>query len=368
MKEENNEAKQDLTAFWLEWKDTCAIALCRDHGRERVIAGANKLFTKLIANPRKPTSLSSSKGDEGGEFSDEGMSDLSGSIERPSNRPESITEDYNDWAWKSAGDAEATPHVQQKLTARGYAVSEYLEYVRDFGKKGVPNAFEILESHLYVKEGESRRKPSAGNKVFNGKGFKNYLFEDIATRPGGMSKNLWGYLIRGVLRTIANESFGTPVAAPIKGEEGEEIELNPEDLPGIEDIWGEKEKTAFAADVEAAKELFREKLFRQWPELDMAAKVAFACQAFDLSMNSPEIKKMVGVGGSALYNRRELLVKMLRDVVAEGHVEREVLGEALRCGMLTNAVYEAVSADPACGALKDFIDAGRQRSGKNKTL
>lgn len=160
----------DLTDFWLAWQKTCAIRLCtKAHEAEfrEKCSDDNNLLQKAEQV-----------------------------FERAREIIQSTNEEFQERARKSRGNRLSSFSGEMAAWSLGDS----------FG-----SAFELLESQLYAKVG------------IYGKKFKDYLFEDIANRPGGMNKNLYGYLQR-ILRTIADESFGEIVHEPMMAEDGTVIE------------------------------------------------------------------------------------------------------------------------------------------------
>ena len=73
----------------------------------------------------------------------------------------------------------------------GMRRSIYEDEAAQWGQNGdCGSAFELAESQLYAKA------------TINKRAFKDYLFEEIAGRDGGMNKNLYGYMQR-VIYSIA---------------------------------------------------------------------------------------------------------------------------------------------------------------------
>ncbi len=150
----------DMTPFWLAWHRTCAIRLCtKPHMAE--------LYKACADNPE--------------------LLDDADNITRLAEEIIGITNSQ----FKRAI---SKPH--------GLRHSQYEADVASWNEQSqLGSAFEIMEGRLYARE------------KINGRKFKDYLFEDIASRSGGISRNLFGYLQR-ILATIAEESFGDNVYEP----------------------------------------------------------------------------------------------------------------------------------------------------------
>ena len=150
----------DLTNFWLAWRKTCSIRLCTESHRGELRAACEDA-PELAADAEN--------------------------ISRLALKVMGITN-------ARFREMIAVPH--------GLRRSEFAEETLSWNAEGAcGSAFELVESRLYAKQ------------KLNGRKFKDYLFEDIANRPGGIGKNLLGYLNR-ILATIAEESFGENVYEP----------------------------------------------------------------------------------------------------------------------------------------------------------
>ena len=162
------EKNTDLTNFWLAWYRTCSIRKC-------TTPNENELRNACAGDPELVSNIATIM-----ELAAEVMKSTNAEFRRLIARPHggrrSLYEDE----------------------AKGWG--------NEIGMQG--SAFELLESHLYAKE------------TINGRKFKDYLFEEIGERPGGMNQNLYGYFQR-ILVTIAKESFGDLVFEPVVAEDGE---------------------------------------------------------------------------------------------------------------------------------------------------
>ncbi len=152
----------DQTNFWLGWKATCAIRDCMNKTQlvkkceeELAKPGASEVYREVIDDA-------------------EGVARLAKDVAASMNRA-FIGE------LKAYGDG-------------GKKASVYGDQVANWKDANSGSAFEIVEGELYAKQ------------EINGRPFKSYLFEQIGTRKGCLSGNLYGY-IRDIAKTLAERSF-----------------------------------------------------------------------------------------------------------------------------------------------------------------
>ena len=161
----------DLTLFWRAWQKTCSVRLC--------CAGHDREYQQLCSS----------------------APDLNDRMDEVHALAKDVI--------KSMNNRFASLLKKKETNTR---LSEFSSESDGWGS-GVAqgSAFELLESHLYSLES------------LNGKQFKAYLFENVAGRPGGMNKNLFGYLQR-VLSTVVAESYGESIYQPAQDKDGDDIE------------------------------------------------------------------------------------------------------------------------------------------------
>lgn len=167
------DSNTDLTLFWLAWQKTCSIRLC--------CVGHEREYRERCS----------------------GNQELCEKMELVQKLAQDVMKSMNSHFILRLGKANEE---------KGLRLSDYSSEAEAW-KPGYAHgsAFELLEAHLYNKQ------------FLSGKQFKAYLFENIADRPGGMSRNLFGYLQR-VLRTIVRESYGENVYQPLQDEDGKDVE------------------------------------------------------------------------------------------------------------------------------------------------
>lgn len=169
----------DLTLFWRAWQKTCSVRLCcAGHDREYLQCCSS--IPELCEKKEEVQSLAR----------------------------EVIASMNRHFA------------AQLKKNWNGARLSDYSTESTGWNLcRSQGSAFELLESHLYNRQ------------FLKGRAFKAYLFEDVARRPGGMNRNLFGYLQR-VLATIAADSYGENLYQPQQDEAGNDMEPTSISLDG----------------------------------------------------------------------------------------------------------------------------------------
>lgn len=167
----------DQTNFWLAWQATCAAVKCidRDALEKACAADANK-YASVLRDI-------------------DGTQDLAKKIVISTNKNFRDAMSY----WRANA---------------GNRVSDLDAEMEGWSAAAPQNgcAFMLLEGHLYAKE------------KIKGRPFKKYLFENIATRSGDLSGNLYGYIKR-MLSSLARKSFNkTPLYEPKVDESGKPID------------------------------------------------------------------------------------------------------------------------------------------------
>ena len=154
---ENEESKQtiDWTPFWIGWRVACSIDICKNPSQ----------FRRACLDRVQPGCHS------------EDLSNLAKRAEEIAELARKANADYSEFA--------------SKLLESYQEKSDVL--ANDFSENG--QGFQELENWLY-KKGEIKGKP-----------FKVYLFQDAATRSGGMSKNLHGSLKKILARHILQNTL-----------------------------------------------------------------------------------------------------------------------------------------------------------------
>ena len=343
----------DITNFWLAWRELCSIRLCMNAELVRtkckddpvvaensemvakqakgVVEKTNKYFACMIKSPRTVKALKgfsdkmaderapASDGASEDDAPDEDLSSLdSPEGSQPADNGSPISgiglrlsragEDPDEQVPSRIGSI----HAIGDNVRRGKLVSEYIDLLEGWRRHDemTTNAFELVEIDLY-REAAEKAGDSAGTMepMLKGKKLKDYLFEDIGGRPGGLCKNLWGYLLKkGVtvvkgrkylsrLRMVANASFRNPVEEKSLDSDGDET---PNELVDPDSMESDKKIL-----VQQAGDAFREYLLNRWgSDFDMADRVALCCAFFEYVLSDPFVKGLVPISGSALNDRK----------------------------------------------------------------
>ncbi len=342
----------DITNFWLAWRELCSIRLCMNAELVRtkckddpvvaknseevakqardVVETTNKYFADMIRSPRnvKPLKKFAGKMADGRAQSLDGLSadgdhaegisdpdlpecqqseDIGGSISSVGLRLSRATEDPDE----QLPPRTESRHVMGDDARRGKLVSEYIDLVEGWRRHDemTTSAFELVEIDLYQSAEKSEDPVDNEEPMLKGKKLKTYLFEDIGGRPGGLCKNLWGYLLKkdmlvvngqkypSRLRMVAIGSFRNPVEDEPFDPDGDGNSNEPVDPDSLE---SDKEIL-----VRQAGDVFREYLLDRWTTaFDVADKVALCCAFFEYVLSDPFVKDLVPIAKSALSVRK----------------------------------------------------------------
>lgn len=302
------DTRTDLTLFWLAWQKTCSIRLCcaghEKEYREKCAANAD-----LIENAQRVQDLASGV-----------MASMDGRFD-----------------------------LLLRNRDAGARLSEFSEEARGRGAASDGgSAFELLESHLYNK------------RYLKGRAFKAYLFEEVAGRPGGMNRNLFGYLQR-ILATVVDESYGDCVYQPRMDDDGVEIE------PAQVSVGGRMARETVATPAECAEaheveEVFRKYLVENAADWDSDHWLILFCLLNLLRVGSERIRPLFAKGHQTVnvwfsQMRSELLSRL-----REGFSDKAI-GMALN-GALQGALDEKVSKMPWYGEARKILAENRESTGK----
>lgn len=154
---ENEESKQsiDWTPFWIGWQVSCSIDMCKNPAQ----------FRRACLDRLQP----------GCNYED--LANLAKRAEEIAELARNADTAYSAYAFELLKNYQDKPDV----------------LANDFSENG--RGFQELENWLYTK-GKIKGKP-----------FKVFLFQDIATRSGGMSRNLNGYLKKILARRLFQNTF-----------------------------------------------------------------------------------------------------------------------------------------------------------------
>ena len=300
------DSNTDLTLFWLAWQKTCSVRLCcAGHDQEYLEKCSSD--RELVENIEQVQSLAS---------------DVINSMNRR----------FNMLLNKNAG----------------MRLSDFSAESGNWSAQGVGSAFELLESHLYNKQ------------FLNGKPFKAYLFEDAAGRPGGMNRNLFGYLQR-ILATMIDESYGENVYQPSLDEDGREIEPAQVSLDGRKALASPytPEESVEIHEVEAA---FRRYLTEHGSSWDSDHWLVLFCMLNLLRVGSEKVRPLFSKGHQTInvwfvQMRSDLLV-WLRDGFSD-----KAIGMSLN-GNLQAILDDHVQKMPWYCEIKNILEENRKSTGK----
>lgn len=403
-------SNEDITKFWLAWRELCAIRLCMNAELVRtrckgniavaensemvakqardVIETTNKYFASMIRSPRdvKPLKKFAGKMAADRAQSFDGQlenDDHSGDIST-SDTPECLQLADNGspissigsrLSWAGEDPDEQVPsriggiHVMGDETKRGKLISEYIDLVDGWDQHDemTTSAFELVEIDLYGKA-DKKLGDSDGNDsgdkmepMLKGKKLKDYLFEDIGGRSGGLCQNLWGFLLKkevtvvkgrkypSRLRMVANASFRNPV---------EDKPFNPDDDASPNELV---DPNSLEPDMEIlvrqAGKVFRAYLRDRWAtEFDVTDRIVFCCAFFRYVLSDPFVEALVTIPRSTLNLRKTKRVSELFTFLRDtGFAPEDVRG--LFQGLGQNILAEFARGDPMCVKLmKHFGD------------
>jgi len=227
-------------------------------------------------------------------------------------------------------------------------LSDYSSEAEGWSSQGAGSAFELLESHLYNKQ------------FLKGKPFKSYLFEDVAGRPGGMNRNLFGYLQR-ILATVIVESYGENVYQPLQDEDGKDIEPAQVSLDGSKAI-----ESAYTPDecveVREIVAAFREYVDRVGADWDDDHWLILFCILNLLRVGSEKVQPLFSKGHQTInvwYSQmRSELLAWLREGFSD-----KAIGISLN-GKLQDVLAEKVSKMSWYGEIVKILAENRKSTGK----
>lgn len=182
----------DQTNFWLAWHATCAAVSCTERpALEKACAADVDRYGSVLSNLDETQKLA-----------------------------REIIASTN-FSFRKAMD-----YLRKRMGNRNSDLIDEMSGWLD-GSPGNGCAFMLLEGQLYA------------NETIKGRPFKDYLFEDIATRAGGIGANLFGY-VKAMLFDVAKKSFcKTLHYEPKVGDDGkpiDDVNLSTDKSDGFMDI------------------------------------------------------------------------------------------------------------------------------------
>ena len=395
MKMEKSE-KRDLTKFWLSWRATCDIRKCMDAEAVRracadipeamadvdgVVADAHYVMrtsnwdmARLVRSPRAVERLK--KFDSAGEDQaasrneDERENVGRGSGGRVDNLGHLTQDGVSSFSAIAENDDDVQHQVQHRqveslANSGAKVVSEYIDYAPvwmsdDF--LSVPSAFELAQTHFYLKP-----PMNSGLKgETDGRKFKSWLFEEIGSRPGGLSQNLWGWLLKKEMTYVRGLPRPSRLLQVVKDSLGRATPVvmeAPDDT--AENIFDRIRKTSdgVAEGAGAAKSFLgyltepvgRSGLPRWVAEYDVNDRLGICCKFFNLPISDVFVLELSRksespgekMGHSGLSKR---MWKRVGEVLT--HVEEKHGFEAIRAivkgGQVREALLEVVRT---CGGV-----------------
>lgn len=300
------DSKTDLTLFWLAWQKTCSIRLCCS-GHDREYLEKCSADQKLVDNIEYVQTLAS---------------DVINSM----NRRFKMLLGRNE----------------------GMRLSDFSAESENWGTQGVGSAFELLESHLYNKQ------------FLNGKPFKAYLFEDAAGRPGGMNRNLFGYLQR-TLATMIDESYGENVYQPSQDEDGRDIEPTQVSLDG-QRVLCSPDTPAECVEIQEAENSFRRYLAKNETSWDSDHWLILFCILNLLRVGSEKVRHFFDKGHQTInvwYTKmRSELLEWLREDASD-----KAIAMALN-GNIQEILDDNVQKMRWYNEIKNILEENRKSTGK----
>ena len=340
--------RKDVTNFWKAWRETCDIRECMNVERlrklksqelaldaELIAADArdimritNKYLADWISKPRKVEALKGMSAEsrdeevESGSDEEHETSDAR-NFSKVDNRGHFASEEGESvFSNISESDDDNSHYVSvissnQKF-ASGRRVSEFQDYVQLWrsGDLNVPSAFEFIQVDLYndAQKGEKvgERTYQYGGEIktepiyepmFKGKKLKDYLFEDIGSRNGGISKNLWGYLLKkGMVRCNGREYPSRLIMVADKSFKGSAVEVK-----GTDNTENQREMAVVPEEIgrndidveEAASEL-RKILDKRWVNYNTSERVVLWCAFMKYNLSDKFVEKVTNTSGKRL--------------------------------------------------------------------
>ncbi|MEI8244527.1 MAG: hypothetical protein WCI51_01785 [Lentisphaerota bacterium] len=217
---------------------------------------------------------------------------------------------------------------QQNLSGSYSEWQDILKWKK--GDENKLNPFHLIEQYLYNKD------------KIKGQPFKDYLFQHIAVRQEGAARNLTGYLLCGMMRTLVRESFNGNKNVPLD----EVNDDNGGDLHSkLEDVNAE------SPDTKAHENDIRDRFIDFFEKLNETDKIALFCCFEKIPMRAPEVLSMISLGGSTFSERPK---KLLEPLVAK--FKKEKIGSSSAMSAEWHAVvYGWASQNTKCRHLLEIF-------------
>lgn len=277
----------DLTNFWLGWKATCAIRDCMN--KDKLISKCNEKIARQEAAE---------------------------AFKRVINDADSVTKLANEVV--KSTNAEFVSKLNY-FSNGGRRSSIYGDEVAAW-KEHCGSAFEIVEGELY------------GKDTINGQPFKSYLFEQIGTRKGNLSGNLFGY-IKFMIRSIARNSFGHEEGlVEREDDEGEKLDADVGSTADRSDVYSRSPE--LNQEIKEVEKFFSEYIDELAGEWDKDYWISLYAGLNKMPINNPDVRALCKRSKSALADvSREAMGNLL--LALRGRFSDRAIGGALGGGMQT---------------------------------
>ena len=383
--------RKDLTNFWLAWRKTCDVRKCMvaDIVRKtcadspklaadadsiaedaiRVVKKTNKAMAGWISSARKVEALKWASGNVSAETANDADEGEVGSEAEEAENDAGELVGNSDFSQAEESDDDAVAKAAVVKEGQKYAkanrVSEFIEYVEPWRRDdlSVVSAFELIQTNLYAtaQKGESDAD-GRGEPLMNGKKLKSYLFEDIGGRAGGLSQNLWGYLLKkqmvyvggrpypSRLIMLAKESFKNSVV--------ESIAPGGDSVPAVSSVEVENLKI----EIDEAADVFRKHLDKSWGRYSVKARVALCCAFMEYNMCDAFVERISGTSGKRLSAVKNRCVGEAFMALKDGGCSVDTV-RGLFMGKGQSVLMEYADKDDACCQLVEHfgprkVDAG----------
>lgn len=301
------EANTDLTNFWLAWYHTCAIRLCTEQNRRELV--------KACA----------------------GDAELLASIDDVVALADDVIKSTN---------AEFCRHLCVPHGARRSIYEN--EAFRWKEGNGAGSAFELMEGYLYAKG------------TINGRAFKDYLFEDIAKRRGGINRNLYGY-IQSILASMAKESFGENIYEAVKDENG--VDIPPRNI-SLDGKTLARPESSPDENIEASEviEFFNRYIEKTGAEWDDDKWIVLFCILNMLRVGAEKVQPLFSKSHDTINNYCKAMRAELLHVLRENFEDRAI-AIALN-GAVQRVLDEKMEKMRCFSRLKELVEENRKSTGK----
>lgn len=330
---------RDLTSFFLEWQDACAIDKCPtvktkicDNGAEVPLRIDGKLVYKCT-------------------FKNDGESDEDyvARIQADVAHVHAIFDaSFAKWAYG----------LRRPNSGKGRSAAKGLMSLSEFSNLlgSQTHAFHLVELRYY------------GRDSIKGIPFKQHLFESAALQNGVGYLN--GYFLETLWQIVKDSFSGSANTVFAKDKDGNPIDLinvvDPDRiLPGSG--FPPNGYPGMGLDMEECVESSRKLLGKYWSDNGIASRLALLCDTFQVPRSTPEIVAASGLKQSAFYLRKPYQsMRADFDAMAEDFGMKAVRHVFLHC--IRDIVEKLGRSDPDCEVFFNVLeklqpDAGETSAG-----